>query len=431
MSSELELSKQRITELEAENSGLRIKLSVSDAEIAELKHSNIEFLRANKEYNERRDAENAKLKARIEEMESEFEDRITKVEQKQTLQSALTANYNSSNNSSSNFNLVVDQVLMVTHHKKPLVDTSLPEDKETDAFLGEVHKKKVSNEIRQRNQEKKLYFSASGQTQKSLPIGSQRDQRPQVLDSITQPCNSASSEVSANSDGGELYSQEPLIEQNHVTEISETLCPRKITSDKSSIDEASQYLAQLCDKAFDAEDKTNRANQEEILCWCLYAKDFIIQLNEIIESRGVGLDKIKYIKSYSATSISELTNEQIQKVIDYGVSSEKISLVTDHVTKISETLCPRKNLSENTPDQNNVLEVLSSKESTALISLAHPSNSSDNSKEKEDDDDSDPNDSEKEMPDDSNDDGYNDYGGYNEYSERDRELLDELHIRIG
>ena len=54
MTSELELSKQRITELEAENSGLRIKLSVSDAE-------------------------NAKLKARIEEMESEFGDRIMKV----------------------------------------------------------------------------------------------------------------------------------------------------------------------------------------------------------------------------------------------------------------------------------------------------------------------------------------------------------------
>ncbi|CAG8691152.1 9635_t:CDS:2 [Rhizophagus irregularis] len=88
MSSELELSKQRITELEAENSGLRIKLSVSDAEIAELKHSNIE--------------------------------------------------------SGANGN-------------------------------------------------------ASQET-----IGSQRDQRPQVLDSITQPCNSASSEVSANSDGGEV-----------------------------------------------------------------------------------------------------------------------------------------------------------------------------------------------------------------------------------
>ena len=80
MSPKLELSKQHITELEAENSGLRIKLSVSDAKIAELKRRNAKFLRANKEYNKRRDAEIAKLKARIEKMESEFEDRITKVE---------------------------------------------------------------------------------------------------------------------------------------------------------------------------------------------------------------------------------------------------------------------------------------------------------------------------------------------------------------
>ena len=133
---------------------------------------------------------------------------------------------------------------------------------------------------------------------------------------------------------------------------------------KSSIDENSQYLAQLCDKVFDAEDRANRANQKEILCWSLYAKDFRTKLNGIIESSGdkfgekkargllydsiakqlnllrkqrsqetglqlrdvsrdslrkktqraekvykfierVGLDKIKYIKSYSATSISE------------------------------------------------------------------------------------------------------------------------------
>ncbi|CAJ0848102.1 7918_t:CDS:1, partial [Entrophospora sp. SA101] len=80
-------------------------------------------------------------------------------------------------------------------------------------------------------------------------------------------------------------SQEPSIEQNLVNEISETLCPGKITFDNiSSIDEASQHLAQLCNKAFDAEDKANRANQEEILCWYLYAKDFRIQLNGIIET---------------------------------------------------------------------------------------------------------------------------------------------------
>src|SRR6266496_1723829 len=143
MSSELESLKQRITELEAENTELRKenteipylrnKLSVSDAEIAELKCRNAEVLRANGEYNEMRDAEKAKLRARIEELEFEFRDRITKVEQKQTL------NDNSSNFSSSNFNLVADQVSTVTHHEKPLVDTSLPEDKETVAFLDEVH----------------------------------------------------------------------------------------------------------------------------------------------------------------------------------------------------------------------------------------------------------------------------------------------------
>src|SRR3954453_1019615 len=132
MSSELELLKQRITELEAENaeiSDLRFKLSVSDAEIVELKRRNAEALRANAEYNEMRDAENAKLKARIEELESEFRDRITKVEQKQTL------NDNSSNIRSSNFNSVADQAPTVIHHEKPFVDILLPEDNETDAFL--------------------------------------------------------------------------------------------------------------------------------------------------------------------------------------------------------------------------------------------------------------------------------------------------------
>src|SRR6266498_5447458 len=84
MSSALQSVKQRITELEAENgelrkenteiSNLRIKLSVSDAEIAELKRRNAEVLRANGEYNERCDVENAKFKARIEELEKNKED---------------------------------------------------------------------------------------------------------------------------------------------------------------------------------------------------------------------------------------------------------------------------------------------------------------------------------------------------------------------
>ncbi|CAG8572201.1 8006_t:CDS:2 [Acaulospora morrowiae] len=156
------------------------------------------------------------------------------------------------------------------------------ENKEMDAFLNEVHKKKVSDAIKQRNREKKL--------------------QAQDLNLVTQSCNSATSEASAtnipkssHSDSNEIISQdetgkirkktgvehkkgegldklkhelfasetsqEPSIEQNLVNEISETLRPGKITSANiSSIDEASQHLAQLCNKAFDAKDKANQAN---------------------------------------------------------------------------------------------------------------------------------------------------------------------------
>jgi hypothetical protein len=164
MSSELELSKQRITELEAENVNLRRKLSVSDAEIAELKRRNIEFLRANKEYNERRDAENAKLKARIEELEknsadtsaenAELRDRVTKVEQRQMLNDN-TPNDNTPNNNSSNFNSGA------VHHEKS------SQEKEMDIFLDEEDKKIVGEDITRRNKEKKLQRESAGQDSSS------------------------------------------------------------------------------------------------------------------------------------------------------------------------------------------------------------------------------------------------------------------------
>ncbi|RGB40184.1 hypothetical protein C1646_753553 [Rhizophagus diaphanus] len=177
MSSDLEVLKQRFIKLEAENAkipdlrrkisefnakrvNLRRKLSVSNTEIAELKRRNAKVLRANGEYNEMRDAENTKLKARIEEMESEFGDRIMKVEQKQTLQSTLTANDNSSNNSSPSFNSVAITVLTnsAKHpNGKPL------EEKDMGSFLLEAHKKIISSEIKQCNKEKKFLRKLTNQ----------------------------------------------------------------------------------------------------------------------------------------------------------------------------------------------------------------------------------------------------------------------------
>ncbi|CAG8662307.1 5307_t:CDS:2, partial [Acaulospora morrowiae] len=234
MSSELELLKQHITELEAEN-----------AERVELKRRIAETLRMTEEERTRRDAENVKLKATIEESGAD--------------------------------------------------DTSLPKDKETDAFLNEVHKKKVSNEIRQRNRERKAERKKL-QIQESLPIHPE-EKMSQDLNSATHPCNSASSE--------------------------EKICSEL----DSNIDEASQHLALLCDKAFDAEDGANRANQEEILCWCLYAKDFRSQLNGIIENSDEIIEEQGDSPANASQDISsEKIPEVLHSVSNHNSSGEKSGL---------------------------------------------------------------------------------------------------------
>ena len=118
-------------------------------------------------------------------------------------------------------------------------------------------------------------------------------------------------------------------------------------------------IARLYEDACNAKNETIKANQAEILCWCNFiigldksvdeimvkeklgmkkAKgliyDFILAHNpdtkrvtlyqsirrarkiyRLIEK--IGIDKIKYIKTYSANSIAELSVSQIQIIIDY------------------------------------------------------------------------------------------------------------------
>jgi hypothetical protein len=389
MSTELEVLKQRITELEAKNakleaengelrkenteiSYLRNKLSVSDAEIAELKRSNIKFLRANKEYNERRDAENAKLRAE----NVEFRDRLMIVEQKQVLNEPRGASHNSSNIRLSNFNSVADQLPIVTHHEKPLVDdTSLPEepipevlpeisasnnnadikpseDKKMDSFLDEVYKKKVSNEIRQRNREKKLLCESST---KDLSVSKgpassvdkeSRSHKKKEAENIMQDV------FDFTIDGSK---------KNHMTEISLTGCEENNCQEKIefrclaelSCSDVLQNINCLYENACTAENERVKANQAEILCW----RNFIIGLDNSIDeimikekvgmkkakgliydfilahnpdtkrrtlyqrisrarkvyefTEKIGIDKIKYIKTYGANSIAELSDSQI------------------------------------------------------------------------------------------------------------------------
>ncbi|RIA90410.1 hypothetical protein C1645_737877 [Glomus cerebriforme] len=397
MSSELELLKQRITELEAKNDkleaenaelrkenteipDLRNKLSLFDAEIIELKHRNAETLRTNGKYNERRDAENIKLKAIIEELKSEnveLRDHVTKVEQRQVLNKPRGASHNSSNdntpsNNSSNFNSGA------VHHEKPL------EEKEMDSFLLEAHKKIVSSEIKQHNKERqadrkklsKAEQASLNQNQESDTGCSTSEKIPEVSNPMTK--------ISAGQNSHRKKGIENIVQ----------LIADGIKDDAQSSDKANPYdvisienlnqnsstdsllsLAQLFDKADDAEYGAIRANQKEILRWYYYGKEFLTQVNVIVQdgkgkigekkAKGiiydkmleqlsilrkqrsektglhlpeisrknlqkktqkavkiyklfekVGVDNIKYITTYSANSISELTNDKVQDIID-------------------------------------------------------------------------------------------------------------------
>ncbi|RHZ49334.1 hypothetical protein Glove_522g11 [Diversispora epigaea] len=96
----------------------------------------------------------------------------------------------------------------------------------------------------------------------------------------------------------------------------------------------------------------------------------------------IGTDKIQYIKTFSANSISKFTNEELQKVIDYfssnhDNSSTEISTtsgLSNHVTEISEH-DDNENSSKKENDQNS--ETDESITTTSSIPLIHTSNSGD------------------------------------------------------
>ena len=206
MSSELELLRQRISELEAEKMELRRELekTIADSsiEISKLNAIIIE-LKKNKAVINKLKSENIELR-----------DRVTKVEQRQLQNDNVTKVTNSSNNSSSNFNSTTEQLPMEVHSEKSLEDmlqvtrdkeiddcllqqtpilevspanvpdsviaqcklnwetddtnSKASEERETDAFLGEMYKKSVSNDIRQRNREKKLLRESAIQDSSSV-----------------------------------------------------------------------------------------------------------------------------------------------------------------------------------------------------------------------------------------------------------------------
>ncbi|POG76317.1 hypothetical protein GLOIN_2v1820882 [Rhizophagus irregularis DAOM 181602=DAOM 197198] len=131
------------------------------------------------------------------------------------------------------------------------------EERETDIFLVEVYKKSVSNEIWQKNREKKLLHESAIQDSSSVTKKSQSHKKREAENIVQNVFDFTTSAP----------------EKNHETEISMTGHHEKSDTDDP------QRARSLFEK--------------------------------------IGIDKIKYITTYSANSISELSDSQIQTIIDY------------------------------------------------------------------------------------------------------------------
>ena len=186
-------------------------------------------------------------------------------------------------------------------------------------------------------------------------------------------------------------------------------CDFSRNSSQNSSTDPLLSLAQLFDKADDAEYGAIRANQEEILRWYYYGKEFLTQVTVIVQdgkgkigekkAKGiiydkmlehlsmlrkqrsedtglrlpeisrknlqrktqkavkiykifekVGVENIKYITTYSASSISELTNDKVQDIIE---ASERRDNLSEH-TDVEEVLTNVVRISAGGPGQNHV-----------------------------------------------------------------------------
>ncbi|CAG8704968.1 563_t:CDS:2 [Cetraspora pellucida] len=437
-----------IAELRKENAeipDLRRKFAEIEAEKAELNSRIAELLRQAVEENKQHDDENVKLKARIEELEKNKEDssaenirrdveiakikvEIVKLKDNNEENKELTQDI-SPERIDNVYNSISDQCDNAT---SCVSDQKSSEDREMDTFLNEARKQSVSDGIRQRNKEKKLSKASFNQDQESdtgLTINNYISSGTSTSEiSARSPCQN-----SHRKKGAENIVQLIVDGIKDDAQSNDKATPCDVISieslcQNSSIDSLLS-LAQLFDKADDAEYGAICANQEEILHWYYYGKEFLTQVSVIVQdgkgkigkkkAKGiiydkmlehlsilrkqrseetelrlpeishknlqrktqkavkiyklfekVGIDNIKYITTYSANSISELTNDKVQDIID-NFSKHNDSDNTD-VEEVSSLMTE---ISAGSPGQNSakVSELI------APIPLTYDSNSLGNS----------------------------------------------------
>ncbi|CAJ0746823.1 8545_t:CDS:2, partial [Entrophospora sp. SA101] len=115
-------------------------------------------------------------------------------------------------------------------------------------------------------------------------ISISNDDSPEGTENIAQVIADGIQDALAHSSTDNIHS-----DLNHVTEIS--VMGHRQNSDTISLLD----LAQLFDKATNAEYYAMKANQEETLCWINYGNEFIIQYNDLMKNSNskIGEKKAK------------------------------------------------------------------------------------------------------------------------------------------
>src|ERR1043165_292600 len=276
------------------------------AEIGELKSENAKLRRIIEE-NARRDAENAKHKVRIEELEKNSADISAENAELKAKLAKLRHDFDSSNltrpqqpqhvtnvqNSCS-----VEEDISSAKPERRFASNDIPDlvidqrvadnaDIESmDAFLDETFKKSVSDGFRQRNREKKLLRESTTQ---ALSGVSNETTSSVIKDEKSQSHKKREAENIVQDVFDFTATSAP--EKNHMTEISMTARHEK--SDTDNPPNILQNLACLIQEAWDAKDEAIRANQKELLCWCSYIIEFDKNTKEFMIEYKVGEKKAK------------------------------------------------------------------------------------------------------------------------------------------
>ncbi|CAG8628373.1 8776_t:CDS:2 [Gigaspora margarita] len=293
MQSEINLLRQRVVKLEGEN--VKLKQMIEGHTRREAKSVEVKAeLKKNKTATANLIAKNAELR-----------DRVTKLEQKQTPNDAMYGSCGARDQSS-----LIPKISITTSLSK---HKSL-EDIETNNFLDILlpmsiplilSKVSISNISDEDNSSEVLLQSNDTDVPESLNSKMHWDQNQNKSQNKTSQHqytlsrshkkrrteNIAQVIVDGIQDNNLLdeSSIQSFASSNHVIKISATAL-RQNSSTVLLLD-----LAQLFNKATDAEYSAIKANQEETLCWINYGNEFIIQYHDIIKNSNgkIGEKKAK------------------------------------------------------------------------------------------------------------------------------------------